>query len=55
MNGCMGQGVRITTTKQVDARCIANALLEYGGEITQDGKGWAVQLSAPEAPELTAS
>jgi hypothetical protein len=54
MNVCMRQGVRITTDKQSDARCISNALLAYGGEVAQDGRGWAVQLSAPGAPELTA-
>jgi hypothetical protein len=54
MNVRMRQGVRITTDRQSDARCISNALLEYGGEVTQNGKGWAVQLSAPGAPELNA-
>jgi hypothetical protein len=51
---CVCVRAYVWTDKQSDARCISNALLAYGGEVAQDGRGWAVQLSAPGAPELTA-
>jgi hypothetical protein len=54
MNVFMRQDVRITTDKGVDAKCIADALVDYGSEVEKEGKRWAVQVSAPGAPELTA-
>jgi hypothetical protein len=49
----MRQGVRITTDKKRDAKCISDALLAYESKIERDGKHWSVHFSAT-APELTA-
>jgi hypothetical protein len=54
MNVAMRQGVRITTDSRGDAKCISDALIDYGSEVEEEGKRWTVQLSGPTAPELTA-
>ena len=56
MNVVMRHGVRVTTTRKLDAECISDALGQYGGKVERDGKRWYVQLSASEGaaafPEL---
>jgi len=54
MNVAMQPGVRITTDNRGHAKCIAEALNEYGSEVESEGKRWGVHLSASTPPELTA-
>jgi thiamine biosynthesis lipoprotein ApbE len=51
----MREGVRITTDKRADAGCISEALVDFGSEVKREGKRWAVQVTAPSAPEVTAA
>jgi hypothetical protein len=50
----MREGVRITTTKKADARCVSEALADYGSELERAGNGWAVHRPPPTPPELSA-
>jgi hypothetical protein len=52
LNVVMRQGVQITTTRERDARCIADALARHGSEVREAGRGWAVELSEPEGADL---
>jgi hypothetical protein len=50
----MGQGLRIHTSRQVEAECVCDALREYETEVEQEGGLWMVIISEPPAgPEFT--
>jgi hypothetical protein len=43
----MGKGLRIHTSRQVEAECVSAALREYGSAVQQDGTVWVVIVSEP--------
>jgi hypothetical protein len=50
----MRRGLRVHTSRQIEAECVCDALREYGSEVEQEGRLWVVTVSEPpEGSEFT--